>query len=121
VISEIGLGFISGVASGMLGIGGAIVLVPGMVLFYGMGQHVAQGTSLITVALISLWGGFIHHRQQTAELGLALKLIPFACAFALTGGYLADLIPGAALQRIFGLVLIIIGGRMVIGHDSQAS
>lgn len=40
------IGLIAGVFSGMVGLGGAIVMIPALVYFAGMGQHQAQGTSL---------------------------------------------------------------------------
>jgi len=56
------IGLSAGIVSGMLGVGGAIIMVPALVFFFGMTQHQAQGTSL-SILLFSRISGFLELLQ----------------------------------------------------------
>ena len=90
VTAGVGIGLVAGAVSGVLGIGGGAVLVPGMVLLLDVEQHAAQGISLAVIAMTALVGGFTHYWQGNVRLGLVLGLAPAAAVFALAGGFLAN-------------------------------
>jgi hypothetical protein len=107
------IGFVVGMFSGVVGIGGGILFIPALVWFAGMSQHKAQGTSLgALLAPVGILAFLEYYRKGNADLRVALLL---AAGF-LVGGYFggagAQYIQELWLRRIFALTLIIVGGRM---------
>jgi len=107
------LGSAAGMLSGLLGIGGGVILIPGMVYFLGLGQKTAQGTSLMVMP-IGLLLALEYLKRGEADWRVAVVLgIGF-----LVGGYLGAAwtaqIPAVLLRRLFGLFLVILGFKMFI-------
>ena len=107
------LGIIVGAFSGIVGIGGGILFVPGLVWLLGMSQHKAQGTSLgALLAPIGILAFWEYYRKGNADIRVAALL---ALGF-LVGGYFgavgAQHISELWLRRIFALSLVLVGGRM---------
>lgn len=111
--TEIAIGFISGMLAGMLGIGGAIVLIPGMVLLLGVDQHTAQGVSLGVIMVTALAGSVMHYRLGNIRLSLALAVAPTAVLFAFLGSELAGMLQAPLLTRLFGILMLVAAGRML--------
>jgi uncharacterized membrane protein YfcA len=115
VIILILIGISAGIVSGMLGVGGAIIIVPALVFFFGLTQHQAQGTSLtillFPVGFLAFWN---YYKQGFVNFKIALIVI---LAFFI-GGYLGSIlavrIPERVLKVAFGVFIILIGFRMVI-------
>lgn len=102
------LGFVVGILVGVMGIGGGIIVVPALVHFAGMDQHVAQGTSLF-ILLWPLGLGALSVYWKKNEVDLRSGII---CALGiLVGGYLGGRIavgmPSARLESAFGLFLML--------------
>jgi uncharacterized protein len=108
------IGLSAGVVSGMLGVGGAIIIVPALVFFFGMTQHQAQGTSLAVllfpVGLLAFWN---YYKQGYVNFKLALIVM---LAF-FVGGYLGSVaavnLPEKPLRIGFGILIVILGIRMI--------
>lgn len=113
-IISIVLGVATGVVSGLLGVGGGIFMVPGMVLLLGMGQHVAEGTSLLVIIPTALVGAFTHYRHGFVLLLAAAILGGFGIAGAIIGSHIALSVPSHTLRIIFVAYLMVMGVRMVI-------
>lgn len=109
ILIALGLGLISGLLSGMLGIGGGTIIIPGIVLLLGTEQHVAQGVSLTAMLLTALVGTFIHYRQGNVKLRMALLIAPSAVAFSYLGAWAAGITSAEWLTRSFAIFLLIIG------------
>jgi len=110
----IGIGLAAGLLAGMLGIGGGVILIPGMVLLMGVEQqHTVQAVSLAVITLIALVGMIAHYRQGNVRLRVALWIIPAAVIFSFVGGTLADMLDASLLRQIVGGVIVIIGLLMV--------
>jgi hypothetical protein len=88
-----------------------------MVLLLGVEQHVAQGVSLGVIAPTALVGTIIHCRRESVSLKTVLWIAPMAVIFALIGGWLADMIETSMLSQLFGILLLIIGVRLLLGND----
>jgi len=99
-------GFVIGVLSGAMGIGGGILLVPLMVLGFGFAQHVAQGTSLAAIIPTSLVGAATHDRAGTVDRAAALWLSVGGVTGSLLGAVAAVHLPRALLVRLFGALLL---------------
>lgn len=114
VILYIIWGVIAGVASGFLGIGGGLILVPVFVLIFGLTQHQAQGT---TLALMVPPIGFLAALKYYLEGNVNLKIAAFVCLGFFFGGYigatLVHYVPDMLLKRIFGFILLFISLRLI--------
>ena len=108
------LGVFIGIVSGLVGIGGGALLVPILVLFYGMSQHKAQGTSLGALLLpIGIFAFWKYYKDGNVDLRLAILV---AVGFALggwVGGAWAQHLSDLTLRRGFALLLIVIAIRML--------
>lgn len=113
VAAGMGIGLVAGAMGGMLGIGGGVVLVPGMVLLLNVEQHAAQGISLAVIAMTALVGGYTHYRQGNVRLEVVLGIAPAAVIFALGGSFLANEIPAHWLSRAFGLLSLAMAVRIM--------
>ncbi|MFQ5925128.1 MAG: TSUP family transporter [Dehalococcoidia bacterium] len=112
----IGVGLLAGLLAGMLGVGGGVILIPGMIFLMGVEQqHTAQGVSLVVITLMALAGTITHYRQENVRLRVALWIAPAAVLFAFIGGMVADMIDASVLRQIFGAVLVITGIVTVSG------
>jgi len=114
ILSAIGIGFVAGILAGMMGVGGGVVMVPGMVLLLGVGQHTAQGVSLAAIAVKALLGALAHYRQGNVKPRMALLIIPAAAISCLLGSVVADQLDAAVLRQLVGGVIIIVGFFMAI-------
>jgi uncharacterized membrane protein YfcA len=110
------IGLVSGIASGLLGVGGGIVMVPAMTLLAKLPVQAAIGTSLAVIIPTALSGVVKHHQQGNVNWEVALYISLTAIIGAWVGAWLVGQIPPAMLKRIFGGVLILVGIRMLAGR-----
>jgi uncharacterized membrane protein YfcA len=111
ILIATGLG--TGMISGMMGVGGGAIMIPGLVIFAGMEQHLAQGTSLLAMVPIGLTGAFTHYRLGNVAVHLAAGLALGASAGAYFGGSVANLLPELYLRLVFAALGIWMGARYV--------
>ncbi|MEE1013036.1 MAG: sulfite exporter TauE/SafE family protein [Clostridia bacterium] len=107
-MTNIIVGFFSGIISGM-GIGGGAILIPALILLQGIGQQVAQGINLLyflPTAIVSL---IVHIKNKNVELKTALILGISGVLGAIGGSLLAVRMSGGLLGRLFGIFLFLIG------------
>jgi hypothetical protein len=105
---------ICGVASGMFGIGGGVLLVPLLGLLFSFSQHRAQGTSL--VALIPPTGVLAllaYARQDYVSWRTGLLLIPGVFLGGILGGTLAENVKPRRMRQIFAGILFALGAWQV--------
>ena len=119
------LGAGAGVISGLLGVGGGIVLVPAFFymftqLGYGSDQvmQVCLGTSLATIVVTSLRSVSGHHRKGAVQWDILRGWWPFIAAGAVAGFFLAAALKSSALQAIFGVLALSAGLYMAFGRSS---
>ncbi|MFT5239444.1 MAG: putative membrane protein YfcA [Candidatus Promineifilaceae bacterium] len=109
------LGLLGGTFGALLGLGGGIFLVPALVMLMHMPQKVAQGTCLAVMVPMALMSALRYHWNPGIKLniGVILLLAVFAVVGANIGSTLAAKLPALVLQRIFGVVVILVGVRML--------
>jgi len=105
-------GLLVGVASGILGVGGGVFLVPIMTLGFGMPQQMAQGTSLAAILPTSVVGAWTHHRRRSLVVRAAVWMGIGGGVGAAAGALVALALPRQVLARAFGLVLLYAAYRM---------
>ena len=109
------LGVVAGMASGLIGIGGGIIVVPCLIYIFGFSQHAAQGTTLaMLIPPIGLLAAWAYYKQGYANIPVAGLI----CLGFVLGGYfgakLAIGFPEVMLRKIFGVCLLAIAGYMII-------
>lgn len=108
MIIEIISGLISGIVSGM-GIGGGTILIPALTMFADVNQHIAQGVNLLYFIPTAAAALFIHRKNNSLELKLALPVILFGVLGAAAGAFVALKINSELLRRLFGIFLFFMG------------
>jgi uncharacterized membrane protein YfcA len=99
-------GFVVGLVSGFLGVGGGFLIVPGLALFAGMSARASTASSLAIIALNCASGVVGQIRFITLELPLIAGFIAFAVAGLIIGMRLADNLSEPRVRRIFGAVMM---------------
>lgn len=100
-------GFGVGVLSGVMGVGGGIVLVPLMVLGFGLSQPVAQGTSLAAIIPSAIVGTVINLRAGQVMVRAATWMGATGVIGAILGAALAVHVQPQILVRVFGAFLVV--------------
>lgn len=105
-------GVVVGIASGLTGVGGGTLIVPLLGLGFGIGQRIAQGTSLIAILPTSTIGAVTHHLNADVDLRAAIWMGGAGVPAALAGSALALWLPQRVLGGLFGLFLVLAAVRM---------
>jgi uncharacterized membrane protein YfcA len=105
-------GVVVGIASGITGVGGGTLIVPFLSLGFGIGQRVAQGTSLVAILPTSAIGALTHHRNGNVDLRAAMWMGGAGIPAALAGSALALWLPQRVLGGLFGVFLVLAATRM---------
>ena len=102
----LGIGAVTGVAAGLFGIGGGVILVPALVVLFGFNDLLAKGTSLLAMVPTAAVGtlGNLRARQVDLRAGAVLGLAATAASFA--GVALAFLVPPRASTALFAALLL---------------
>jgi uncharacterized membrane protein YfcA len=110
------IGLVAGVVSGLFGIGGAIVIVPALVLLAKLPQHTASGTSLASLLLpVGLLGALEYYRRGQVNVAYAAIIAAGLFVGALVGAQLAGGLSDTVLRRAFGAFLLLVAGKLLVG------
>lgn len=108
------LGLVAGVVAGLFGVGGAIIIIPGLVLLAKLPQHTANGTSLGALLLpVGLLGFLQYYKRGQVNLPYAGIIAVGLLLGAMVGAKLAGSVSDIALRRAFGGFLLLIAGRLL--------
>ncbi len=113
------IGLAAGILSGLVGVGGGIIMVPALVYFLNYSQHQAQGTSLGVLTLPVVIIASLYYYQQCQKMGtpIDLKVIGILAIGFIIGSYfgskIAISIETAMLKKIFGALLLFISIKML--------
>ena len=112
------LGLLAGVISGLIGIGGGVIIVPSLIFLFGFSQQEAQGTTLgLLVPPIGILAAWTYYQQGYVNLKVA-ALICLGFVFGgLLGAKLAISLPSNLLEKIFGIALLSIALKMIFSPD----
>jgi len=111
----IGIGIITGVMAGMLGIGGAIIMIPALVFFMGFSQQTAQGTSIaVMLPPVGILAAINYYKAGHVNIKFALILAVCFLIGSFFGSKFALNVPQAVLKKIFGILLLLVAARMLL-------
>ncbi|HQV60466.1 MAG TPA: TSUP family transporter [Chitinophagaceae bacterium] len=119
IITALLIGLSAGVLSGLVGVGGGIIMVPALVFFMQYTQHQAQGTSLavLTLPVVILASIYYYHQCQKLGTPIDLKVVGLLAAGFVIGGFfggkIALSINQDVLKKIFAIILFYTALKML--------
>jgi uncharacterized protein len=110
------IGLFAGFLSGLIGIGGGIVIVPVLVYFFAMNQKTAQGTTLFMFLLpIGILGVYNYHKAGHVDFKTAAIMATTFVIGSYLGSKTAISIDNRVVKQIFAVSIILIGIKMLLG------
>jgi uncharacterized membrane protein YfcA len=101
------IGCVAGLLGGMLGLGGAIIIIPAMVMLLGYSQQMAQGTALIMMVLpVGALAAFQYYQKGFVDIKAAVILAVFFFVGGYFGAKSATQIPQDILKKTFAVILV---------------
>jgi uncharacterized membrane protein YfcA len=121
------IGVIAGLVAGVFGIGGSVVIIPGLIYLFQMSglipehelMHVVLGSSLASVVFTSAIAAMVHARKNNIQWPIARKLIPGLLLGALLGSYISTLMNTQWLMYIFAGFLALLSTRYMFNWHSD--
>ncbi len=108
------LGLLAGAFSGLIGIGGGVIIVPALVFLFGMTQHQAQGTTLaLLVPPIGILAAWTYYRQGFVDIKIAALIALGFFLGSIVGAKVATGMSNDLLQKVFGFALLLISLKMI--------
>jgi uncharacterized membrane protein YfcA len=108
------IGLTAGVLSGLIGIGGGVLIIPILVFLLGFSQHMAEGTTLAAmVPPIGILAAYVYYQNGNVDLKAAGFIALGFVVGGLFGAKIAQQISHESLQKIFAVVLILVGIKML--------
>ena len=114
------IGILGGIAAGLFGVGGGIVIVPALIYWAGFTQHKATGTSLaVLLPPIGLAATLEYYRHGNVDIRAAIILAITMFVGAWLGAYLANRLTGPHLRLAFGLFVLVLGIYLIHGASKR--
>jgi uncharacterized protein len=102
------LGFLIGIITGFLGIGGGFVIVPALVYLLGISSLLAVGTSTFQIVLSSLYGGMRYFLNGDVVIPIALAILSTSIPGVLLGASVTKFVRGVAVRIVLGITIVFI-------------
>src|SRR3989454_3579121 len=109
------IGLAGGVVAGLFGVGGAILVVPGLVLLAKLPQHTANGTSLAALLLpVGILGALEYYKRGQVNVAYAAVIAAGLVVGGAVGAQPAGSLSDVALRRAFGGLLLLVSVRLLL-------
>ncbi len=109
------LGVLAGILSGLFGIGGGVVIVPALVMLFGLSQQTAQGTTLAMLSIpVSIVAAINYTKAGMISWKVALMLAAGFMIGGFIGSKIAIGIDGAVMKKLFAILMIILAVKMLL-------
>ena len=116
IISYLLLGLAAGILSGLVGIGGGILIVPVLVFLFGFSQQQAEGTTLaLLVPPIGILAAWTYYKHGFVEIRVAAIIAAGFIVGSFLGARYATGLSNDMLGKIFGAFLVLVGLKMIFG------
>ncbi|NMA98379.1 MAG: sulfite exporter TauE/SafE family protein [Phyllobacteriaceae bacterium] len=126
VLGMLATGVVSGIAAGLLGIGGGAVIVPALsnaLLLMGYDaevvQHVAVGTSLAIIIPTGIMSARSHHKRGAVDVAVLKLWAPLIVIGTFVGGLMAGWYPGNVLRVVFAVMAFIIAANIIFSFQTR--
>ncbi len=108
------IGMLAGILSGFIGVGGGIIIVPGLIYFLGLPQHTAQGTSLaLMLPPIGILAAYNYHKAGNMNLTYAAIIAVTFVVGGYFGSKLSLRLSPNAVKFFFGILMLYVSLRMI--------
>lgn len=108
------IGVVAGVVSGLFGVGGGVIVVPGLVVWMGLDQRRAAATSLATIVASAGAALLLFGTSASVDWAAAAYLLIGAMVGAWLGARLIDRIPTAVLTWVFAALMLLAAARLAV-------
>ena len=109
------VGLLAGFLSGLIGIGGGVIIIPALIFLFSMPQHLAQGTTLAAfVPPIGILAAFTYYKDGNVDLKAALLISAGFVLGGLLGARFAGNIPQHLLQKLFAAVMFLLAFSILL-------
>lgn len=116
VLWLVAIGLAAGFAGGLIGVGGGLIVIPALVFIMGMSQTTAQGTNLaVMIPPIGLLAAMNYYKSGMINIKYAIIIAIFSFIGGYFGSKLAVNIDQTILKRVFGMFMLFIAFKMLIG------
>jgi uncharacterized membrane protein YfcA len=110
------IGIVAGVAAGMFGIGGGLIIVPALVLLYKMSQHAAVGTSLGAILMpVGALAAWVYWKNGNLNVRYSLLIAAGLLVGGFLGAKLVEPVSDLTMRRMFGGFLLLVSIKMIVG------
>lgn len=113
LLGLVAVGIAAGMASGLLGVGGGVLFVPGLVLFAGQGVLAAEATSLVAVVMVAVVGAYRQREYGNLRLRDGVMIGVLSPLGVVAGAVLANTVPERALELAFAAVQLYFAYELV--------
>jgi uncharacterized membrane protein YfcA len=107
------VGLATGILAGLLGVGGGIVMVPAMIVLYGIPSAVAKGTSLFVILPTSIMGTWRNRRKRNVDLRVAAAVGLGGVVSSFPAALIAARMDESLSNVLFALLLLFVAARML--------
>lgn len=108
------VGLVAGMLSGLVGIGGGVIIVPALVYLVGFSQHQATGTSLgILLLPAGIFAVMNYYRRGYVDVKVVMLLFAGFLVGGLIGSKLSLSLSEGALKKVFAIALLLIAGKVL--------
>lgn len=112
-IALIVIGFATGVLAGLLGIGGGVVMVPAMVVFFSEPSVIAKGTSVAVIIPTSIMGTWRNWKADNIDMKVAAIVGVSGVFSAVVGGLISDHLSEDLSNILFATLILVVATRMI--------
>lgn len=114
VVLLILVGLLAGILSGLVGLGGGVIIVPALVFLLGFSQHQAQGTSLgILLLPAGIFAVINYYKKGYIDVNVVMLLFVGFLVGGWLGSKISLSVSEATLKKIFGVALLLIAGKVL--------
>ncbi|HWH11847.1 MAG TPA: TSUP family transporter [Solirubrobacteraceae bacterium] len=114
------IGVLAGLVSGLLGVGGGILFVPGLVFVIGLSQVDAEATSLLAIVPVVMLGAWQQHRYGNVRVRDGVLIGLLAVVGSVAGVAVANIVDGRTLRLAFAGVTLVVAAQLVRGAVSSS-
>ncbi|HVS96311.1 MAG TPA: sulfite exporter TauE/SafE family protein [Puia sp.] len=108
------VGLLAGILSGLVGLGGGVIIVPALVFLLGFSQHQAQGTSLgILLLPAGIFAVINYYKKGYIDVNVVLLLFVGFLVGGWLGSKISVSVSEATLKKIFAVALLLIAGKVL--------
>ncbi|MEK7293006.1 MAG: sulfite exporter TauE/SafE family protein [Actinomycetota bacterium] len=113
-LALITIGLVTGAIAGLLGVGGGVVMVPAMVVLFGLPSVIAKGTSIAVIVPTSIMGTIHNRSMKNVDLPAAMIVGCAGIVSAVAGGFISVLLSDTWSNILFAILLVVIAIRIIV-------